>query len=40
MKKLTPDQILKAAIFLPLLVPIYAAYGCFKAVKALFEYQD
>lgn len=40
MKNLTNDDILKMAVFLPVLVPIYLAYACFKALKALLEFQD
>jgi hypothetical protein len=40
MKNFTNDDILKMAVFLPVLVPIYLAYACFKALKALLEFQD
>jgi hypothetical protein len=40
MKNLTNDNILKTAVFLPVLVPIYLAYACFIALKALVEFQD
>ncbi|WP_255720912.1 hypothetical protein [Dyadobacter sp. CY261] len=40
MRNFTNDHILKVAVFLPVLVPIYLAYGCFKALKALLEFQE
>ncbi|WP_342084989.1 hypothetical protein [Dyadobacter sp. OTU695] len=40
MKNFTNDDILKMAVFLPVLAPIYLAYACFKALKALLEFQD
>ena len=40
MKNFSNDDILKVAVFLQVLVPIYLAYACFKALKALLEFQD
>ena len=40
MKNFTNDDILKLAVFLPVLVPIYLAYACFRALKAVLEFQD
>ncbi|SDF87030.1 hypothetical protein SAMN04487996_11351 [Dyadobacter soli] len=40
MKNFTNEHILKVAVFLPVLVPIYIAYACFKALKAILEVQD
>lgn len=40
MKNFTNDDILKVAVFLPVLAPIYLAYVCFRALKALLEFQD